>query len=73
MPRPFQKWLSIRRGDIVLEGGSALDEDAIRIAELTGDGGLDIAVEPNPFNLVFINASYYGNVVVIHRALWNKR
>jgi len=71
MPRPFERWLDVRIGDVVVEGGSALGEDTVRLAELAGEEGKIIAVEPNPFNLIFLrhNASYYRNVVVVSEAL----
>jgi hypothetical protein len=75
MPRPFQRWLSVRRGDTVIEGGSAIGEDTVRIAEIVGDLGRIIAIEPNPLNIVYLkrNIGYYNNVVLLDRALWNSR
>ncbi len=73
LPRPFESRILVKRGDIVLEGGSALGEDTVRLAELVGDGKV-IAVEPNPWNLVFLkyNTHYYENIIIVDSALWDK-
>ena len=51
MPRPFERWLTLNNNDVIIEGGSALGEDTIRIAEIV-KRGIIVAVEPNLFNLV---------------------
>ena len=72
-PRPFQRWLRINKGDVVFEGGSAIGEDAVRIAEIVGPEGKVFAVEPNPVNLVFlkVNVRAFRNVEVIEKGVWN--
>ena len=74
MPRPFEKWLTLNDNDIIIEGGSALGEDTVRMAEIV-KRGIIIAVEPNPFNLVFLrhNIRYYNNIIIVNAALWNKQ
>ena len=74
-PRPFQRWLKIRRGDAVFEGGSAIGEDTVRIAEIVGPQGRVFAVEPDPENYRFlkVNVRDFGNVETINKGVWNCR
>ncbi|MBS7612448.1 FkbM family methyltransferase [Candidatus Bathyarchaeota archaeon] len=71
-PRPFQRWLRIRRGDVVFEGGSTIGEDTVRIAEIVGSEGRVFAVEPDPVNLKFLQMNVRGfrNVKVIGNGIW---
>jgi len=74
-PRPFQRWLRIKRGDVVFEGGSAIGEDTIRIAEIVGPEGKVFAVEPDPVNLKFLKANVraFKNVEVIEGGVWSHK
>lgn len=73
-PRPFEGWLKIEKGDVVLEGGATIGEDTYRIAEKVGEEGKVIAVEPNPENTKYlrINMKKYKNVKIIQKGLGEK-
>lgn len=74
--RVYEKFSSPREGDTVIDVGAHVGMFTVRAAELVGDKGLVIAIEPEPKNLHFLSHNIerhnLRNVKVISKAVLDK-
>jgi FkbM family methyltransferase len=74
--RVYEKFSSPREGDTVIDVGAHVGTFTVRAAELVGDKGLVIAIEPEPKNLHFLSHNIerhnLRNVKVISKAVLDK-
>ncbi|MBA7613119.1 hypothetical protein ES703_20362 [subsurface metagenome] len=72
----YERFGSPREGDIVVDVGAYVGMFTVKAAELVGDRGLIIAIEPEPRNLAFLerNVKTYklNNVKIIRKAVLDK-
>jgi len=70
----FERYLKIKKGDVMLDVGACVGDTTVPMAIKTGVEGLVIAVEPHPVNVEFLrlNLKDFYNAEIIQKAVWNK-
>lgn len=74
--RVYDQFPGVKEGDIVIDVGAHVGTFTVKAAEIVGDKGLVVAIEPEPRNLAFlqrnIESHNLSNVKVIRKAIWDK-
>ena len=74
--RIYEQFSTPKQGDIVIDVGAHVGTFAVKAAELVGDKGLVVAIEPEPRNLVFlernIESHNLSNVNIVRKAILDK-
>ena len=74
----FERFFRIKEGDVCLDVGACIGDTTLPTAIKTGPKGTVIAIEPEPYNLKFLqmNLATLKNspsIVIIPKAAWNHK
>ena len=73
----YEKRYRVQKGDIVVDAGACFCMNTLKFSKAAGKEGKVVSIEPNESNLIdirrIIRLHRLKNVVVIPKALWNKK
>lgn len=73
----YEKRYRVQKGDIVVDAGACFGMNTLKFSKAAGKEGKVVSIEPNESNLIdirrIIRLHRLKNVVVIPKALWNKK
>jgi FkbM family methyltransferase len=73
----YFKHVKIEQGDVVIDAGANIGAFSIISSLMTGENGLVISFEPDPFNIEFLDwnkdINNLNNINIIKKALWFKK
>lgn len=67
----YERYFKLEHGDVVVDVGATVGEFAIHAATQVGEGGVVIAIEPEPRNFACLryNVSSFNNVRLVNKAV----